>query len=221
MSEHRLQKELTITKQVELSYLLSLPKDYEENQTAAYPLVLFLHGMGERGDDLNLVKQHGPPKLVEERDYPFILVSPQCPIDIQRYSTWHLYMDDLNALVDEIIEQYRVDKKRVYVTGLSMGGYGTWDLAKRNPEKFAAAAPICGGGSTRQIEQLKDVPVWAFHGAKDDVVPVEESERMVEALSEVGGNVKLTVYPDANHDSWTETYNNPKFYNWLLNQKKE
>jgi len=220
MMEHRFQKEVNIKKQVELSYLLSLPKDYEENQDTSYPLVLFLHGAGERGDDLNLVKEHGPPKLAEERDFPFILVSPQCPAD-QRYSTWHLYMDDLNALVDEMIDQYRVNKKRVYVTGLSMGGFGTWELAKRFPEKFAAAAPICGGGSTKQIERLNDVPVWAFHGAKDDVVLLEESERMVEALSEVGGNVKLTVYPDANHDSWTETYNNPDFYTWLLSQKKE
>lgn len=220
MYERRFQKEVTITKQVGLSFLLSLPKDYEENDRVAYPLVLFLHGMGERGEDLNLVKKHGPPKLAEERDFPFILVAPQCPIDIERYSTWHLYMDDLNALIDEIIAQYRVDKQRIYVTGLSMGGYGTWDLAKRYPEKFAAAAPICGGGSTKQIEKLKNVPVWAFHGAKDEVVPVEESVRMVDALSEVGGNVRLTVYPDANHDSWTETYNNPDFYKWLLSHKK-
>ncbi|MBS4218666.1 prolyl oligopeptidase family serine peptidase [Bacillus sp. FJAT-49711] len=220
MIEQRLQKEVTITKQVELSYLLSLPKEYEENHDTSYPLVLFLHGAGERGDDLNLVKEHGPPKLAKERDFPFILVSPQCPFDM-RYSTWELYMDDLNALIDEIIEQYRVDKKRVYVTGLSMGGFGTWDIAKRYPEKFAAAAPICGGGSTKNIERLKGVPVWAFHGAKDDVVLLEESERMVEALSEVGGSVKLTVYPDANHDSWTETYNNPDFYKWLLSKNKK
>ncbi|MBS4177852.1 alpha/beta fold hydrolase [Lederbergia citrea] len=212
------QKEVSITKEVRLSYLLSLPADYEENKKKSYPLVLFLHGMGERGDDLNLVKLYGPPKLAEEQDFPFILVSPQCPLS--RYSTWHLYIDSLAALVDDIIERYRVDEQRVYVTGLSMGGYGTWELAIQYPSKFAAAVPICGGGSTEHIERIKEVPVWAFHGAKDDVVPLEESEIMVEALRGVGGNVKFTVYPEADHDSWTETYNNPDLYSWLLSHKK-
>ncbi|MBO1004015.1 prolyl oligopeptidase family serine peptidase [Pseudogracilibacillus auburnensis] len=214
-------KKVTIKKEVNLAYLLSLPVDYEESENKSYPLVLFLHGRGERGDNLNLVKAHGPAKLAEKKEFPFILISPQCPIEIPRYSTWPVYTDELIALVDDIIERYRVDEKRVYVTGLSMGGYGTWDIAKKYPEKFAAAAPICGGGSTKDIERLKNIPVWAFHGAKDDVVLIEESKEMVEALRAVGGNVKFTIYPNANHDSWTETYNNPEFYTWLLSQKKE
>lgn len=203
-----------------LKYLLSMPVDYNQKTDSNYPLVLFLHGMGERGSDLNAVKVHGLPKLAEERNFPFILVSPQCPLGIARYSNWILHIDSIIALLDDLINKYRVDIERIYVTGLSMGGYGTWEIARRYPEKFAAIAPICGGGSTEQLQQLKNVPVWAFHGDKDEVVPIEESEAMVEALRMVGGNVKFTVYPEVNHDSWTETYNNPDFYSWLLSQKR-
>lgn len=217
-TQHRFQKEVTITKEVGLSYLLSLPPNYEETEEK-FPLVLFLHGMGERGNDLELIKKHGPPKLADEKEFPFILVSPQCPIE-PRLANWLVYIDDLMALVDDIIEKYRVDTKRVYVTGLSMGGYGTWALAKRYPDRFAAIAPICGGGSVEGIEKLKDLPIWVFHGAKDEVVPLSESEVLVEALRKVGGNVKFTIYPDADHDSWTETYENPEFYEWLLSQRK-
>lgn len=211
---------MTVKKEASLSYLLALPEDYEKNSETEYPLVLFLHGMGERGNDLELVKVHGPAKLAEEKSFPFILVSPQCPLEF-RYSTWEIYLDDLVALIDDVAEKYRVDQKRMYVTGLSMGGFGTWELAKRYPDRFAAAAPICGGGSVKGIERLKNVAVWAFHGAKDDVVPLEESEKMVNALREVGGNAKLTVYPEAYHDSWTDTYNNPEFYSWLLSHRKQ
>lgn len=217
-TQHRFQKEVTITKEVGLSYLLSLPPNYEETEEK-FPLVLFLHGMGERGNDLELIKKHGPPKLADEKEFPFILVSPQCPIE-PRLANWLVYIDDLMVLVDDIIEKYRVDTKRVYVTGLSMGGYGTWALAKRYPDRFAAIAPICGGGSVEGIEKLKDLPIWVFHGAKDEVVPLSESEVLVEALRKVGGNVKFTIYPDADHDSWTETYENPEFYEWLLSQRK-
>lgn len=219
-TEQIFQKEFTVTKQANLPFLLSLPSNYEQSEDL-YPLVLFLHGMGERGNDLNKVKVHGIPKVVEEKEFPFIMVAPQCPDDLYRYSTWINLMDELKALIDDVAVNYRVDKQRIYVTGLSMGGYGTWEIAKRYPELFAAAAPICGGGSVKNIERLKDVPVWAFHGAKDDVVLLEESEVMVEALRKAGGDVKFTVYPDANHDSWTETYNNPEFYTWLLSKRKE
>lgn len=215
------QKDVEVSKSVSLAYLLSLPKDYEAEGNKKYPLVLFLHGMGERGSNLDLVKLHGLPKNAEKEDFPFILVSPQCPLDIQRYSNWLFYIDSVIALLDDVIDNYQVDEQRVYITGLSMGGYGTWEIAKQFPHKFAAAAPICGGGSTKQIDRLADMPVWAFHGAKDDVVPLEESEVMVEALRDAGGNVKFTIYPEANHDSWTETYNNPEFLSWLLKQKKE
>lgn len=219
LSEHLFQKEITVTKEVELAYLLSLPTDYNDNEKE-FPLLLFLHGMGERGNDLELVKRHCPLKLAEKQSFPFILLAPQCPLELS-YSTWALYLDDLMALIDHISTVYRVDAQKIYVTGLSMGGYGTWELAKKYPDRFAAAAPICGGGSIKGIERLKDVPVWAFHGEKDDVVPLDEGEKMVQALQDVGGNVKLTVYPDAAHDSWTDTYRNPDLYTWLLQQEKK
>lgn len=219
LSEQLFQKKITVTKEVNLAYILSLPASYNEEDQKELPLILFLHGMGERGNDLELVKRHGPLKSTEKQSFPFILLAPQCPLEL-RYSTWELYLDDLITLIDHISTVYRVDAQRIYVTGLSMGGYGTWELAKKYPDRFAAAAPICGGGSIEGIERLKDVPVWAFHGAKDDVVPLEESEKMVHALQDVGGNAKLTVYPDATHDSWTETYNNPHLYSWLLKQHK-
>jgi predicted peptidase len=205
----------TITKNLSCKYLLFLPEGYGEKDQR-WPLMLFLHGAGERGDDLNKVKVHGPPKIVEtKKDFPFIVVSPQCPAGVW----WNDKLDVLINLLDEIITQYDVDTERVYLTGLSMGGYGTWALASKYPDHFAAAVPICGGGMRIMAYGLKDVPIWAFHGGKDPVVPVEESREMVAAVKARGGNAKLTVYPEANHDSWTETYNNPELYEWLLKHR--
>jgi predicted peptidase len=161
-----------------------------------------------------LVKKHGPPKIVEtKRDFPFIVVSPQSP-----RRGWS--PESLAALLDEIVLNYQVDRDRVYLTGLSMGGYGTWTLAAAYPEKFAAIAPICGGGSPEDAARLKGLPIWVFHGAKDKAVPLERSEEMVKAIEDSGGKVKFTVYPDAEHDSWTATYDNPELYQWLLEQKR-
>ncbi|MGB9597984.1 MAG: prolyl oligopeptidase family serine peptidase, partial [Candidatus Poribacteria bacterium] len=126
----------------------------------------------------------------------------------------------LNALLNDIIRKYSVDKNRIYLTGLSMGGFATWSFAIAHPERFAAIVPICGGGDPEKVSAIKDIPVWVFHGAKDNVVKLEQSERMVNALKQVGGNVKFTVYPDAEHDSWTATYDNPELYEWLLQQSK-
>ncbi len=126
----------------------------------------------------------------------------------------------LNALLDSVIKEYHVDKDRVYLTGLSMGGFGTWALAAAFPGKFAALAPICGGGSPADAAKLARLPIWVFHGAKDNTVPLKRSEEMVEALKAAGGHPKFTVYPDAGHDSWTATYDNPEFYQWLLAQKR-
>ena len=208
----------TLTKTVSLKYLLFLPQDYS-NSNKDYPLILFLHGAGERGDDLELVKIHGIPKIVEQqKDFPFIAISPQCPADKWWVDPW--LIEALNGLVDEIISNYRVDKSRIYLTGLSMGGFGTWYLSMAYPEKFAAIAPICGGGMPWMAFRIKDVPTWAFHGAKDETVPIQRSEEIVEALRTIGGNVKFTIYPEAGHDSWTETYNNPELYKWFLEHKK-
>lgn len=205
-------------------YLLYLPADYDAKSGKKWPLMLFLHGAGERGTNIWQVAVHGPPKIVrEKKDFPFIVVSPQCPPG-QRWDN-----NTLLGLLDEVIGSHAVDTNRVYLTGLSMGGYGTWSLGLAYPEKFAAIAPICGGGDpiavylgdARKAAALKSLPIWVFHGAKDSVVRLQESERMVEAVKRVGNQgVKFTIYPEAEHDSWTETYNNPELYKWLLEHKR-
>jgi predicted peptidase len=205
--------ETQITVSAKLDYLLYLPKGYQDS-TKEWPLMLFLHGAGESGSDLAKVKTHGPPKIVESKpDFPFILVSPQSP-----GRGWN--PETLNALLNDIQKNYRVDKDRVYLTGLSMGGFGTWALAAAHPEKFAAIVPICGGGNTADAAKLAKLPIWVFHGEKDPTVPVQNSKEMVAAIKAAGGNVKATYYPEAGHDSWTETYNNPELYKWLLEQKR-
>ncbi|MBI3874988.1 MAG: prolyl oligopeptidase family serine peptidase [Verrucomicrobia bacterium] len=236
----------TLPKKIELGYLLHLPDSYDANGAKKWPLILFLHGAGERGTNLTLVAVHGPPKLVRknppvpknETDETranreaatkllrenFIVVSPQCPDD----ETWD--NDALLALLDSVIASHSVDTARVYLTGLSMGGFGSWSLGVRHPDRFAAITPICGGGTSidillarrTQAAALKSLPVWAFHGAKDPVVPLAESERMVAALKKAGvKDIQLTVYPEAQHDSWTETYSNPKLYEWFLAHERK
>lgn len=200
---------------IELKYLVYLPGDYNSSEETKWPLILFLHGASERGDNLELVKRHGPPKLAEEgKEFRFIIVSPQCP-EGQWWST-----ELLNRLMDNITGEYRVDEDRIYLTGLSMGGFGTWDLASAYPDRFAAIAPICGGSHPELAWNMRHIPVWVFHGAKDEVVPVGLSEIMVKALKKYNPEVMLTIYPEAQHDSWTETYNNPELYKWFLQHKK-
>lgn len=208
--------EKEITKKASMEYLLYLPDNYSEKED--WPLMLFLHGAGERGDDLNKVKVHGPPKLVENgKQFPFILISPQCPKD----NWWPKLTTELNYLLDDIVKKYGVDESRIYVTGLSMGGYGTWALASEFPEKFAAIAPVCGGGEPYFAWRMRDIPTWVFHGAKDPVVPLAKSEEMVKAMKKAGANIKFTVYPEAEHDAWTETYDNPQLYNWFLEFRRK
>lgn len=195
------------------TYLLFLPDRCEAQEK--WPTILFLHGSGERGSHLENVKRHGVAKIVEEQpEFPFIVISPQCPLG----ETWSVPL--LSALLDEVVSTYRVDPDRIYLTGLSMGGYGTWQLAIAQPHRFAAIAPICGGGKPQQVSNLRHVPVWAFHGALDTVVPIARSEVMISALEACNGNVKYTVYPDADHDSWTRTYSNPALYDWFLQQRR-
>jgi len=199
----------------QLNYLLSLPEGYDKDQEKKWPLVVFLHGAGERGSDIEKVKIHGPPMLVEKgRKFPFILISPQCPKD-----SWWSY-EPLIELIEDAETRYQVDSKRIILTGLSMGGYGTWELSTRYPKKFAAIIPICGGGIPYMTHKIKDTPAWVFHGAKDSGVPIHESQRMVDALKKNGSTkVKFTIYPDAGHNSWTETYNNEAVYKWMLEQQ--
>lgn len=208
-----------ITKTIKLPYLLYLPENYVANETQEWPLILFLHGAGERGDSLERVKRHGPPKIVaQQTDFPFILISPQCPKNNWWAETYML--EALEGLLSDVAEKYRINPDRVYLTGLSMGGFGTWHLAARYPDKFAAMAPICGGGNVYEAGAMKNIPAWVFHGARDPVVQLEQSKEMVEALEKAGGNVKFTIYPEAGHDSWTETYNNPALYDWFLSHKR-
>lgn len=197
----------------ELRYLLYLPEGYEKDTAQKWPLMIFLHGSGESGTDLEKVKVHGPPRLIKEgRKFPFIVVSPQAT------NGWQTFQ--LIGLVKELKQNLRVNPDKVYLTGLSMGGYGTWDLATEYPHEFAAIAPVCGGGDTSKAWMLRHVPVWCFHGALDNVVPPVLSEQMVAAVKKYNPAVKFTLYPDANHDSWTTTYSNDSFYTWLLAQSK-
>lgn len=215
--------EKTIRRDVSIPYLAFLPKDYDAKADRRWPLMIFLHGAGERGTNLAVVTVHGPPKLVKDRlDFPFVVISPQC----EEGRRWDV--EALNALLDDLLARYAVDPKRVYLTGLSMGGYGTWAWAGAYPERFAAIAPICGGGEPIGVwlsggahrQALGKLAIWAFHGAKDSVVPLMESERMADAYRAVGASPKLTVYPEANHDSWSATYANPELYEWMLQHQR-
>jgi predicted peptidase len=210
--QQQIHKEVTLT--LDGQYLLYLPEGYAESDKA-WPLLMFLHGIGERGSDLDRVKTHGPAKRIAEgEEFPFIVVSPLCADD----QWWSPLL--LNAILDKVMAEHRVNEDRVYLTGLSMGGFGTWDLAVDSPERFAAIAPICGRGNPYAADRIKDLPVWVFHGARDEVIPVIESKAMVDALRFVGASPRLTVYPEAGHDSWTETYENPELYEWLLSHSR-
>jgi len=214
-----LSEQMVVSLTAQCNYLLYLPEGYEDDEQA-WPLVLFLHGAGERGDDLNRVRQWGPPKLVEEgKQFPFVLVSPQCPEKEWWSSDFQAAV--LGGLLEAVIAEHRVDEDRVYVTGLSMGGYGSWRLAAEYPDRIAAIVPICGGGDPESAPRMKDVPVWAFHGTADGVVKPEESEVMVNALNACGGDTRITLYPETHHNSWTATYANPEVYKWLLSHTRK
>lgn len=203
---------------IKLDYLLYLPVDYKQDADKKWPLILFLHGSGERGSDVKRVKAHGPPMIVDAKaDSPakqFIIVSPQCP----EGHWWRT--DELIALLDEVVAKNHVDADRIYLTGLSMGGFGTWSLATDFPDRFAAIAPVCGGAVVERAASLKKLPIWVFHGAADGVVPVKHSDEMVEALKKLKADVKYTRYPGVDHDCWTQTYANPELYAWFLSHKR-
>ena len=208
----------SITMPVSLKYHIYLPDNYHASN-ANFPLVLFLHGAGERGDDLNLVEIHGIPKMINNgKEFPFITIAPQCPA----FQWWSepLYTKTLIYLVEEIIKTYNVDTKRVYATGLSMGGYGTLAIAKERPDLFSAIIPVCGGMDTTAIEKLKDIPIWLFHGDSDKVVPVENSKLIYEILKPINPDIKITIYKGVDHNSWDITYSNKKIYDWMLEHKK-
>ena len=197
-----------------LPYLL-----YTPDTATDVPMILFLHGAGERGDDLEKVKTHGLPNVLEAHNpfpEPALVVAPQCPAD----SWWTLELNALESLLDAVQAQHQIDPARVYLTGLSMGGYGAWHLAIKDPERFSALVPVCGGGVPALAAKLKNLPTWAFHGANDDVVPLSASTKMVEALKEAGGHAKLTVYPNVGHNSWSRAYSESNLYAWLFAQRQ-
>ena len=205
-----------------MQYWLFLPADYEaQAKSGGAPLLLFLHGAGERGkesgENIVKVKVHGPPRLLDNPEFarkmPCITVSPQC----KNGFAWS--PAQLMLLLDHIEANYKVDKSRIYITGLSMGGFGTWMCLQESPSRFAAAAPICGGAKTGWAKNLTDVPIWAFHGDADPVVPEELSKNMVDALKKAGGKkIIYTVYEGIEHDSWTQTYDNQLLYDWMFQQ---
>lgn len=211
-----------LTNTVHYDYLMFKPKGYDAQGTKKWPLILFLHGSGERGTNVQIVAKHGIPKIVANKpDFPFITVSPQCPDGVWWSS------EALIALLDDVIAHNAVDTNRIYLTGLSMGGFATWTLGTCHPERFAAIAPVCGAGqiidfytteeNPEKLKALKTLGVWAFHGDKDSSVPIEETVRMVRFYQNYGcQDVKLTVYPDTGHDCWTATYDNPRLYEWFL-----
>ncbi len=195
-----------------LDYLVYLPDGYYRT-TRRWPVILVLHGRGECGEDIGIVRRQGLPRRVELRGgLPFVVVAPQS-------SNWLWDPWTLGTVLDEVLGRFRVDPDRVYLVGASMGGNGTWAMAAAFPDRFAAIAPICGRGDLGQAERLRRVPTWAFHGGEDRVVPLEASERMVAALKAVGGDARLTVYPGVGHDAWTRTFDDPVFYEWLLRHR--
>lgn len=201
------QKQVT----VHVGYLAYVPQDYDKDPSKKWPLIIFLHGSGERGTDLELLKKHGPPKIAEEKQLPFVILSPQCP----PHRTWDIPV--LALWLDNMMTKYRIDPDRVYLTGLSMGGFGTWAWAESQPHRFAAIAPMSGGGDTWRAHSLKDMPIWDFHGEADPVVPIAASEAIVDAVKKTGNNeVKFTRYPNVGHDCWSLAYNDPELYEWFL-----
>jgi predicted peptidase len=193
---------------------LYLPAGYHASHQA-WPLVFFLHGSGERGSDLAQVKVHGPPRhAAAGRAYPFVLVSPQLDAE----ADWS--PADLHALLQWLLPRLRVDVRRVLATGLSRGGRGVWAWAAAHPQDLAGIAPVCGGGRPVTVCQARQVPVRAYHGAEDTVVPLAEQQASVAALLACGGQATLTVYPGVGHDSWTPAYEDTGLVPWLLAQRR-
>jgi predicted peptidase len=206
-----------------MKYLFYLPESYGEDPHKKWPLILFLHGMGERGDNLDLLKKHPLPKILDEqKDFPCIVVSPQLSVD---KSLWDDFIDPLKELLDQIQSKYSVDTQRVYVTGFSMGGAGIRNFALRYPHYFAAIVPIAGAYKFRSKEipdnlcDLKELPIWAFHGGKDGAVQAWQTEILVNALKVCGCSIRYTLYPEADHSqSWIKAYADPELYIWLFAQ---
>lgn len=201
-------------------YVLQIPDSYNEKKnTVKWPVIIFLHGMGERGTDLNKVKNAGLAGIAaKDKDFPYILISPQCKAEAGN-DWWN--NANLDVLYADVLKQYNVDPSRIYLTGLSMGGYGAWTWGQGSPDKFAAIIPICGGGTPSNACVLKNKPIWVFHNVDDGDVNVSNSRDMVDALKKCGSTlVKYTENPTGGHDAWTKAYKDPALFAWLSEQKK-
>ena len=193
-----------------IKYIIKYPDGYKKGEK--FPVIILLHGAGGRGDDINVLASNPYFNSVDNHPkFPFITVAPQCS-----QNTWFDMFEQLKKFACKISDESFTDKNRMYLMGASMGGYATWQLAMSIPEMFAAIVPICGGGMYWNAGRLVNLPVWAFHGAKDTVVFKEESEKMVDSVNNCGGNAKLTIYPENEHNAWSDTYNNPEVFDWLL-----
>ncbi|SDJ07451.1 carboxylesterase family protein [Chryseobacterium jejuense] len=203
-----------VKRQEKISYLLDYPKNSKEN----VPLIVFLHGSGERGNNLELVKAHSPftyKNLIKE---PVAILAPQCPTD----SWWDTV--SVYNLIKEIQKKHKIDASRIYLTGLSMGGWGTLKLAMEHPEMFAAVASVCAPTDqvmTANIQQFKDLNMKIFHGGMDDIVLPENAFKFYQKLHPVNPTAELVIFPNDNHNSWDSTYSNPKLYEWMLSKKKD
>jgi len=217
----------------ELPYRLLKPQNADPAKK--YPLVVLLHGAGERGTDNEKQLTHGVAAFTSKdalEKYPCFMIVPQCPnstkwVDVDWSANSHVMPKEMTdpsrltiELIRKLLKDEPIDPKRVYLTGLSMGGYGTWDLAARFPDLFAAIAPVCGGGDEATAATIKDLPIWAFHGAKDTVVKTIRSKNMIAAIEKAGGKPKYTEYPTIGHNAWTPAYADPELMKWLFEQKK-
>ena len=212
-----------VTQSFTIGFLLYLPPEYGQGQAQTWPLILFLHGSAENGTDPEQVAANGLPQLLAgDVHFPFMVLSPQAPDGVV---WWGTELDQVHALLDQIQANYAVDPKRVYLTGISMGGFGAWAMAIQYPQRFAALVPIAGGWNSENdsipgnICVLKDLPIWVFHGEQDDIVLPQKSQLMVDALAKCGSDVKFTLYPGADHRaSWALAYAEPALFKWLLAQ---
>ncbi len=195
-------------------YLLSVPAD---RGTEKLPLLVFLHGAGERGTDPMIMCCHSVPKIFQEpNSYPCVMAAPQCPDG----ETWIMHLPELRDFILDCTERYGCDPDRVSLTGISMGGYGTWELATQYPDLFAAIAPVCGGGTAWRAAQLKNLPIWAFHGDCDTAVLPARSLEMVDAVTAAGGKPELTLFHNVGHDSWERAYRKTTCIDWLISQRR-
>ncbi len=204
---------------IKLEYYTQLPKDYGKEPDKKWPLIVFMHGAGERGGTLDDVKKinHSIPMVASTaKDFPFIAVSPLCP----SLYPWKNLPYSISNMIDELSAKYNIDEDRIYLTGLSLGGIGTWSIALQFPDMFAAIAPVCGSVDPDKVEKLKNLPIWAFHGAKDTIVPMDEEQKAVDVLKACGGNIRYTVYPDVEHDAWNKAYPNMELYDWFLQHSR-